>query len=205
MALNFHFSNLSKITQAPNSLYEIPFCLIYQESFAFCIGPGCPLSSSVYLPSWCLLHPQWVPDENSKYTGTKKYITGHAQSSSHSSPEGPVHPSFAEVGLTLLPPLPWSLCMPTPPPLYSNFLRQLKCSHHYFIWKLVFSLHSETTLHFLHSYLAWLRFPLPKYIKTVNTKRNLLSQRLVSSSLGCSSKCWAPAAAVDSIKLSTQC
>lgn len=113
MTLNFHSSNLSKITQAPNSLCEIPFCLIYQESFASCTGPGCPLSSSVYLPSWCLLHPQWVPDKNSKNTGTKK----HNRTCSVLFSKLTWRPSPSKICRSRAnsPPLPGSLCMP---PLY---------------------------------------------------------------------------------------
>lgn len=134
----------------------------------------------------------------------KKNITGHAQSSSQSSPEGPVHPSFYGSGLTLLPSSPEaSVCLPHL--LCSDFLRQLNCSHHYFIWKLVFLLHSETLLHFLHSYLAWLGFPLPKYTETVDTKGNLPSQRLVSSSLGCCSNAGLQLLQLTPLSLSTQC
>lgn len=118
MTLNFHSSNLSKITQAPNSLCEIPFCLIYQESFASCTGPGCPLSSSVYLPSWCLLHPQWVPDKNSKNIGTKK----HNRTCSVLFSKLTWRPSpfkLCRSGANSLPSLEASVCLLSAKPLYA--------------------------------------------------------------------------------------
>ena len=101
---------------------EIPLSLQYLESFVSRIGPGGSLNSSTYLHfATTLIRSGFLLRAPNTLKQTNRNTTGHVQSSSQSSPEGLVPPSFVKVVPTLLPSLkplhasPTLLATVTPP------------------------------------------------------------------------------------------